>query len=47
MFARLVGEGFEKPDGDADVPVDIHYAKVVEWVVCFIVVLLVIVVIPR
>eukprot|EP00890_Picochlorum_soloecismus_P002176 jgi/Picsp_1/295/NSC_00294-R1_cdk5rap3-like protein len=32
MFAKLVGEGFEKPGGDQDLPIDINYGKVVEWV---------------
>jgi len=33
MFAKLVGEGFEKPDGEQELPIDINYAKLVEWVV--------------
>jgi hypothetical protein len=33
MFAKLVGEGFDKPEGDSDLPIDIPYSKIVEWVV--------------
>ncbi|KAI8112506.1 hypothetical protein M9434_003829 [Picochlorum sp. BPE23] len=33
MFAKLVGEGFDKPDGEQELPIDINYAKLVEWVV--------------
>ena len=33
MFAKLVGEGFDKTEGDSDLPIDIPYSKIVEWVV--------------
>lgn len=33
MFAKLVGEGYDKPTGDSELPIDINYSKIVEWVV--------------
>lgn len=31
MFASLVGEGYEKPD--QELPLDINYAKITDWLV--------------
>jgi len=33
MFAKLVGEGYENPHADSDLPLDVNYAKIVEWLV--------------
>ena len=33
MFAKLVGEGYERPDADSELPLDVNYAKVGEWLV--------------
>ena len=33
MFAKLVGEGFERPNAEGDLPLDVNYAKVGEWLV--------------
>jgi len=33
MFASLVGEGYERPNADSDLPLDVNYAKVSEWLV--------------
>ena len=33
MFAKLVGEGYERPNADNEVPLDVNYAKVTEWLV--------------
>lgn len=35
--ARLVGYGYDRPSGDDEMPLDVHYAKVTEWLVslCF------------
>lgn len=32
-IARLIGEGYGKPDGRDETPIDIQYAKVAEWLV--------------
>ena len=32
-IARLVGSGYDKPSGESEVPIDINYAKVAEWLV--------------
>ena len=32
-IARLIGEGYGKPDGKDETPVDIQYAKIAEWLV--------------
>lgn len=32
-IARLIGEGYGKPDGKDETPVDIPYAKIAEWLV--------------
>lgn len=32
-IARKVGEGYERPDGDAAMPIDINYARLAEWLV--------------
>lgn len=31
--AKLVGEGYEKPSGDSEMPLDVNYAKIVDWMV--------------
>ncbi len=31
--AKLVSEGFEKPSAESELPLDINYAKLVEWLV--------------
>ena len=31
--ARKIGEGYDRPDGDSSLPLDVHYAKVAEWLV--------------
>jgi hypothetical protein len=31
--ARKIGEGYERPDGDSNLPLDVNYAKVAEWLV--------------
>ena len=31
--ARLVGEGMERPNADRELPLDINYAKLSEWLV--------------
>jgi hypothetical protein len=28
------GEGYGRPGGDSSLPIDINYAKLVEWLVC-------------
>ena len=33
MFASLVGEGYERPNADAESTLDVNYAKVGEWLV--------------
>jgi len=33
MFASLVGEGFDRPNADQQLPLDVNYAKVGEWLV--------------
>lgn len=33
MFAKLVGEGYENPHADSDLPLDVNYAKIAEWLV--------------
>ena len=32
-IARLIGEGYGKPDGKDETPIDIQYAKLAEWLV--------------
>ena len=32
-IARLIGEGYGKPDGTDETPIDIQYAKIAEWLV--------------
>ena len=32
-IARKVGEGFERPDADIDLPLDIVYNKLIDWLV--------------
>ena len=32
-IARLIGEGYGKPDGKEETPIDIPYAKIAEWLV--------------
>lgn len=32
-IARLIGEGYGKPDGKDETPVYIQYAKIAEWLV--------------
>ena len=32
-IARLIGEGYGKPDGKDETPIDIQYAKIAEWLV--------------
>ena len=34
-IARLIGEGYGKPDGKDETPIDIQYAKIAEWLVRF------------
>ena len=31
--ARKIGEGYDRPDGDSSLPLDVNYAKVSEWLV--------------
>lgn len=33
LTAKLVGEGFAKPDADSTLPIDIRYEKLGEWLV--------------
>lgn len=33
LLAKLVGEGFDRPGGDSELPLDINYAKISEWLV--------------
>lgn len=33
LIARLVGGGVERPNGDTQMPLDINYGKVSEWLV--------------
>lgn len=33
LTAKLVGGGFERPDADKQLPLDINYAKLPEWLV--------------
>jgi hypothetical protein len=33
LTAKLVGEGYERPDADNKLPIDINYAKLNEWLV--------------
>lgn len=35
-IARLIGEGYGKPDGKDETPIDIQYAKIAEWLVRFV-----------
>ena len=32
-IARLIGEGYGKPDGKDETPIDIPYGKLAEWLV--------------
>ena len=32
-IAKLIGEGYGKPDGKDETPIDIQYAKLAEWLV--------------
>lgn len=32
-IARLIGEGYGRPDGKDETPIDIQYAKIAEWLV--------------
>ena len=32
-IARLIGEGYGKPEGKDETPIDIQYAKIAEWLV--------------
>ncbi len=32
-IARLIGEGYGKPDGKDETPIDIQYPKLAEWLV--------------
>ncbi|KAL4541420.1 hypothetical protein Ndes2437B_g05784 [Nannochloris sp. 'desiccata'] len=33
MFAKLVGEGYERPNAENELPLDVNYAKVSDWLV--------------
>jgi hypothetical protein len=33
LTAKLIGEGYAKPNADSELPIDINYAKVNEWLV--------------
>lgn len=33
MFAKLVGEGYDRPNAENELPLDVNYAKVAEWLV--------------
>lgn len=33
LTAKLVGGGYERPDADKSLPLDVHYAKLAEWLV--------------
>lgn len=33
MFASLVGEGYERPNADAESTLDVNYSKAGEWLV--------------
>lgn len=33
LTAKLIGEGFSRPNADSELPIDINYAKVNEWLV--------------
>ena len=33
LTAKLVGEGFARPNADSELPIDINYAKLAEWLV--------------
>ena len=33
LTAKLVGGGYERPDAEKELPIDINYAKVAEWLV--------------
>jgi hypothetical protein len=32
-IARLIGEGYGKPDGKDETPIDVQYGKLAEWLV--------------
>ena len=32
-IARKIGEGYDRPGGHSDLPIDINYARVAEWLV--------------
>lgn len=34
LMPTKVGEGFGRPGGESDLPIDINYAKLIEWLVC-------------
>lgn len=33
LTAKLVGGGYERPDADKELPLDVNYAKLPEWLV--------------
>lgn len=35
LTAKLVGSGYERPTADSELPLDINYAKLGEWLVSF------------
>lgn len=35
LIAKLEGGGYERPDADKGLPIDINYAKLNEWLVSF------------
>ena len=36
-IARKIGEGVDRPNGDNELPIDINYQKLAEWLVRFFV----------
>ena len=32
-IAKLVGQGVEKPNADRELPLDLHYQKLIDWMV--------------
>jgi len=32
-IAKLVGQGMERPNADRELPLDLHYQKLVDWMV--------------
>lgn len=33
--ARLVGEGYDRPEGDSALALDVNFSKINEWMVCW------------